>query len=69
MKHIQKALITSIDHLHKKFEIKMVEFQLDFTLTLESEDDVLLPMPKGKLGDYIEVGDLIEFEINGQNDC
>ena len=47
----------------------MIEFQFDFTLTLESENDLLLPMPRGKLRDYLEVGDLIEFEINGQYDC
>ena len=70
MKNKQRALITSINNLNKSFEVKMIEFQLDFTLTLNSENDAdVLSIPKGKLRDYIEVGDLIEFKISGQNDC
>lgn len=68
----QTATIVSIDHLNKNFEVKMTEFlNFSFTLTLESEDDatVLLPLPQGELEDYLEVGDLIEFKINGKNDC
>ncbi|NQY87443.1 MAG: hypothetical protein HRT51_06745 [Colwellia sp.] len=66
----QRATITSIDDLNKSFEVKMIEFQLDFTLTLESEGDanVLLPMPRGKLGDYLEVGDVIELKMK-KNNC
>ena len=65
----QRATIVSIDELNKSFEVKMIEFPFSFTLTLENKDDVLLPMPKGKLGDYIEVGDLIEFKIKQQDSC
>ena len=65
-----RATITSIEDNNKSFEVKMTEFyNFSFTLTLESENDILLPMPKGKLGHYLEVGDLIEFEINSQNNC
>lgn len=64
----QRAIILSINDLNKSFEVKMIEFQLDFTLALESEDDVLLPIPKGKLADYIEVGDVIEFKMK-KNSC
>jgi hypothetical protein len=65
-----RAIIVSIDHLNKNFEVKMIHFQLDFTLTLESENDAnVLSIPKGKLGDYIEIGDLIEFKISDQNGC
>lgn len=41
-----------------------MEFQFGFTLTLKGEDDanVLLPMPKGELGDYLEAGNEIEFK-------
>ncbi|MBL4909892.1 MAG: hypothetical protein JKX78_07710 [Alteromonadaceae bacterium] len=64
----QKAQITSIDHLNKSFEVKKFEFQLDFTLTLNSENDAdVLPMPSGKLGNYLEVGDLIEFKMKQQS--
>ena len=65
----QRAVITSIDHLNKCFEVKMLDFQLSFTLNLESQDYANILLPKGKLGDYIEVGDLIEFKISGKNDC
>jgi len=65
----QRATITSIDDINKSFEVKMLEFQFTITLTLKSEDDanVLLPMPRGKLGDYLEVGDLIEFKMKQQS--
>ncbi len=48
----------------------MVEFKLGFILTLESEDDanILLPMPSGKIVDYLEVGDVIEFKKRGEFD-
>ena len=71
MKYKQRATITSIKDLNKNFEVKMIEFQLDFTLTLEGEDAVnVLPIPKGKLGDYLEVGDLVEFKMNkNQKNC
>jgi hypothetical protein len=69
MKHNQRATITSIDHLKKSFEVKMIHFQLDFTLTIESENDAdVMLMPKGKLGHYLEVGDVIEFKVK-KNSC
>jgi hypothetical protein len=49
MKHNQRATITSIDHLKKSFEVKMIHFQFDFTSTVEHSANVL-SVPKGKLG-------------------
>lgn len=63
----QRALITSIDDNNKNFEVKMIEFQLDFTLTLTIDNVNVLP--KGKIEDYLEVDDVIEFKISGNNDC
>lgn len=65
----QRATLLLIDDLNKFFEVKMIGFQFTLTLTLKSEGDVLLSMPRGKLGDYLEVGDLIEFKISGKNSC
>ncbi len=64
----QRAIITSINDLNKVFEVKMIEFQFGFTLTLNSENDAdVLPMPRGKLGNYLEAGDVIEFKMKQQS--
>ena len=64
----QRATIVSIDVLNKSFEVKMIEFQFNFTLTLNSENDAdVQPMPSGKLGNYLEAGDVIEFKMKQQS--
>jgi hypothetical protein len=64
----QRAVIASIDLHNKSFEVKMIEFQFSFTLALESDANVSLPRPNGKLGDYLEAGDVIEFKMK-QKSC
>ena len=71
MKNKQTATITSIDNPNKVFEVKVAEYPTDnFTLTLESDEDgnVLLPKLSAKLGDNFEVGDEIEFKKVGGYD-
>ncbi|MFT6246944.1 MAG: sporulation-control protein spo0M [Cognaticolwellia sp.] len=62
MKIKQVATITSINDLNKSFEVKTTEFHnFSFTLTIESDNELLLPMTKGKLGNYLDVGGEIKF--------
>lgn len=66
MKNKQRALITSIDHLNKNFEVKITNYPTAF----EAADNgkVLFPLPKEKFRDFFEVGDEIEFKKFGNND-
>jgi len=69
MKHNQRAIITSINDLNKCFEVKMIEFELDFTLTLTLDNDGNR-LPKKKIECFLEVGDLIEFKMKkNQKNC
>ena len=60
MKYEQRALITSIDHLNKKFEVKITSFPA--SLEADYNDKVSLPLLKDKFSNYFEVGDEIEFK-------
>ena len=60
MKNKQRATIVSIDDLNKSFEVKITNCPT--SLYVDSDDNVLLPLPKEQFSDYFEVGDEIEFK-------
>ncbi len=66
MKIKQRAVINSISDLNKCFEVKIT----NYPTALEAGDNgnVLLPLLKGKIGEYFEVGDVIEFINHGNHD-
>ncbi|MBL4941605.1 MAG: hypothetical protein JKY81_08070 [Colwellia sp.] len=67
----QRATIVSIDDLNKYFEVKIADYPKDsFTLTLEGDegDNVLLPLAKGKLSNYFEIGDEVEIRKIDESD-
>jgi hypothetical protein len=65
MKHNQRATITSINNLNKNFEVKTT----NYPSALEAADNgnLILPLPKGNLGDYFEIGDVIEFKKHDES--
>lgn len=64
MKIKQRATIVSINDINKVFEVKISDYPK--ALEVGENGNVLLPMPSAKLGDYFEVGDLIEFKKVGE---
>lgn len=61
MKNQQRTgTITSVGHLNKYFEVKITNCPA--SLYVDSDDNVLLPLPKEQFSDYFEVGDEIEFK-------
>ena len=60
MKHSQRAIMTSVDHLNENFEVKVNRCPTAFED--DSDSSVLFSLPKDKFSDYFEVGDLIEFK-------
>ena len=70
MKNKQRARIVSIEHLNKNFEVKITNhLKDDFGLSLEYDGNVLLPLPRKKLSDYLEVGDEVECKKVGKYSC
>lgn len=65
MKHNQRAIITSIDHLNNNFEVKITNYPTSHYAG--SGGYVLLPLPKDNGGEYFEIGDLIEFKSLGSS--
>jgi hypothetical protein len=69
MKNKQRARIVSIEHLNKNFEVKTINCPTDpFTIDGGADGNVSLPLPREKLSDYFEVGDVIEFKKHGNHD-
>ncbi|MFT6505963.1 MAG: hypothetical protein ACI92O_000250 [Colwellia sp.] len=65
MKHSQRAIMTSVDHLNENFEVKVNRCPTAFED--DSDSSVLFSLPKDKFSDYFEVGDLIEFKSLGSS--
>jgi hypothetical protein len=68
MKNKQRARIVSIEHLNKNFEVKTINCPTDpFTIDGGADGNVSLPLPREKLSDYFEVGDVIEFKKHDES--